>query len=132
MNLILYESEQRTFTKEQMRRLETREKRFLRATAASRSIPLRPIITPASYSMGIRGSYAGLRWPRREADNSPPPSADVKNECSYTSLLQFFIAWCLVKYRDNFNFILRYLIHSNILTSTSRSSESFLMILNYG
>jgi hypothetical protein len=33
---------------------------------------------PASYPMGARGSYPGVKWPGREADHSPPSSAEVK------------------------------------------------------
>jgi hypothetical protein len=37
----------------------------------------------------------------READHSPPFSAEVTNAWSYTSNLQYvFMAWCLVKDRD--------------------------------
>jgi hypothetical protein len=40
---------------------------------------------PASYPMGTRGLYLGVKWPGREADHSSPPNAGVKNACSYTS-----------------------------------------------
>jgi hypothetical protein len=40
---------------------------------------------PASYPMGNRGSFPGGKAARREADHSPPPSAEVKNAWSYTS-----------------------------------------------
>jgi hypothetical protein len=33
---------------------------------------------PASYAMGTRGSFLGLRQQGREADHSPPSSAEVK------------------------------------------------------
>jgi hypothetical protein len=33
---------------------------------------------PASYPMGIRGTSLGVKWPGREADHSPPSSAEVK------------------------------------------------------
>jgi hypothetical protein len=33
---------------------------------------------PASYPMGTRGSSMGLKWPGREADHSPPSSAEIK------------------------------------------------------
>jgi hypothetical protein len=53
---------------------------------------------PTSYPMGTRGSFPGLKRPRREADHSPPYSAEVKNEWSYTSTPQYaFMAWCSVK-----------------------------------
>jgi hypothetical protein len=35
---------------------------------------------PASYPMGTRGSFLGVKQPGREADHSPPSSAEVK-EC---------------------------------------------------
>jgi len=35
---------------------------------------------PASYSVDSGGSFPGLKWPGREADHSPPCSAEV-NEC---------------------------------------------------
>jgi len=31
------------------------------------------------------GPYPGAKWPEREADNSPPYVAKVKNAWSYTS-----------------------------------------------
>jgi hypothetical protein len=34
---------------------------------------------PASYPMDTRGSFPGVKRPGREADHSPPSSADVKN-----------------------------------------------------
>jgi hypothetical protein len=36
---------------------------------------------PASYPMGTGGSFPGSKaWPGRDADHSPPSSAEVKNE----------------------------------------------------
>jgi hypothetical protein len=44
----------------------------------------------------------GVKRPRREADHSPPSSAEDKNAWSYTSTPQYaFMAWCLLKHRDN-------------------------------
>jgi hypothetical protein len=40
---------------------------------------------PASHPMGTRGSFPGVKRPGREADHSPPSSAEVKNIWSYTS-----------------------------------------------
>jgi hypothetical protein len=40
---------------------------------------------PASYPMDTGGSFPGVKRPGREADHSPPSSAEVKNEWSYTS-----------------------------------------------
>jgi hypothetical protein len=50
----------------------------------------------------------GVKRLEREADRSPPSSAEVKNAWSYTSTTQYvFKAWCLVKHRDNFTFIIK-------------------------
>jgi hypothetical protein len=50
---------------------------------------------PASYPMVTGGSFPGVKRPGRAADNSPPPSAGVKNACSYASMAQ-----CLTKHMD--------------------------------
>jgi hypothetical protein len=39
---------------------------------------------PASCTMGT-GSFRGVKRPGRGSDHSPPPSAEVENEWSYTS-----------------------------------------------
>jgi hypothetical protein len=39
----------------------------------------------ASYPMGTRGSFPGVKRLGREADHSSPSNAEVKNEWSYTS-----------------------------------------------
>jgi len=38
---------------------------------------------PASYLVGTRGSFPGVKRSEREADYSPPSSAKVKNAWSY-------------------------------------------------
>jgi hypothetical protein len=49
--------------------------------------------------------FLEVKQPGCEADHSPPFSAEVKNTWSYTSTPQYvFMAWCLVKLRDNFTF----------------------------
>jgi hypothetical protein len=71
-------------------------------TTASRTA-LEPTQPPIQWVPGTLS--LGIKRPGREADHSPPSSAEVKNAWSYTSTLQYvFIAWCLVKYRDNFTF----------------------------
>jgi hypothetical protein len=48
--------------------------------------------------MGTRSSSLGVKQLGREADHSPPSSAEVKNELSYTSTPQYaFMGWCSVK-----------------------------------
>jgi hypothetical protein len=66
---------------------------------------------PASYPMGTgtsfpRGKVSRARsWP-------PHPSAKVKNAWCCTSIPKYvFMAWCLVKHRDNFTFTLPYWWH---------------------
>jgi hypothetical protein len=45
----------------------------------------------------------GVKRPGREADHSPPSSAEVKNAWSYTSTPQYvFMSWYLVEHRYNF------------------------------
>jgi hypothetical protein len=62
---------------------------------------------PASDWMGTGGSFPGVKRPGREADHSPPYSAEVKNTRSYTSTPQYaFMARWLIKHRDNFTFTL--------------------------
>jgi len=65
--------------------------------------------------------FLGVKRPGSEAHHSPPSGAEVKNAWSYTSTpLYAFLAWCLVKHRDNFNFT----YHSNIIfPSTFMSFE---------
>jgi hypothetical protein len=57
------------------------------------------------FRSGTRGSFPGVKRPGREADHSPPPSAEVKeckNAWSYTSTPQcVFMAWCLIKHRGH-------------------------------
>jgi hypothetical protein len=60
---------------------------------------------PASYPMGFRGPSLEVNRPGREAYHSPPSSAEVK-ECVelYLHSQYVFLAWCLVKHRENFIF----------------------------
>jgi hypothetical protein len=67
-------------------------------TTASRTA-LEPTQPPIQW---VREALSlGVKRPGREADHSPPPSAEVKNAWSYTSTPHYaFMAWCLVKHRD--------------------------------
>jgi len=68
------------------------------------------VFHPAFYPMGIRALSPGLKWPGREAEQSPPSSTEVQNSWSLPPLPQYvFMAWCLVKYRDCFIFTYLYL-----------------------
>jgi hypothetical protein len=63
---------------------------------------------PASYTVGTRGSFPGVKRPGCEADHSPPSSAEVKEwvELFLHSLSKpsWRAAW-LKKHRDNFTFL---------------------------
>jgi hypothetical protein len=73
-------------------------------TTASRTI-LGPTQLPIQLVSGALS--LGVKGPEREADHSPPSSAEVKNTWNYTSTPQcVFLAWCLVRHRDNFIFLL--------------------------
>jgi hypothetical protein len=63
------------------------------------------ILRPTQPSMQwVQGAFIqGVKRPGREADHSPPSNTEVKNAWSYTSSPPYvFMAWCLVKHRDNF------------------------------
>jgi hypothetical protein len=65
---------------------------------AQRSIQLTIQWVPGALSLRVKR-------PEREADHSPQSSAEVKNTWSYISTPPYvFMAWCLVKHRDNFTF----------------------------
>jgi len=66
---------------------------------------------PASYPMCVWALSPRVNWLGREADHSPPSSAEVKNGWSCTSSSSYiFVAWCLIKrriglkHRDSFMF----------------------------
>jgi hypothetical protein len=62
---------------------------------------------PAPYPMGIADPSLEVKRPWREADNSSPSVAEVKNVWRCTFTPQYvFIAWCLVKHRNYFTFTL--------------------------
>jgi hypothetical protein len=61
--------------------------------------------TPSLISNKYQDSFPGVMRLGREADHSP--FTDVENAWSYTSTPQYvFMAWCLVKHKDNFTFTL--------------------------
>jgi hypothetical protein len=73
-------------------------------TIASRTAlgPTQPPIKWVSRALSL-----GVKRLEREADHSPPSSAEVKHAWSYTSIPPYvFMVWCLVKHRDNFTFYL--------------------------
>jgi hypothetical protein len=56
-----------------------------------------------SYIVGIGAISLGMKRRRPETDHSLPSSAKVQNAWGYTSTLPYvFMAWYLVKHRDNF------------------------------
>jgi hypothetical protein len=74
-------------------------------TTASRT-DLGPTQPPIQWVTG--GSFPGVKRPGRKSDHSPPSSAEGQ-ECLCVILPLshcVFMAWCLVKHRDNFTFTL--------------------------
>jgi hypothetical protein len=72
---------------------------------------------PVSYPMGIRDFSLGVKRPGREANHSPPPSAEVKNTWSYTSIPQYaFVAWCSIKAEGQL-YLYLYLLLSKLMSS---------------
>jgi hypothetical protein len=71
----------------------------------------------------------GIKRPAREADHSPPSSAEVKNAWSYTSTPQYvFMTWYLVKNRDNFTFYI-YLYHLGAIIPSLRYFKTCAQIV---
>jgi len=57
----------------------------------------------SDYKKGSEGLPPGVERLEHEANHSPPSSAETNNGWSYASTPQHvFIAWYLVKHRDNF------------------------------
>jgi len=88
--------------------------RVKRSTSCPRCQDQLWALTSLSYSTGTEVKQRG-----HEGDNSPPFSAEVKNEWSYTSILAISLQ---VVDRDNFTFYL-YLFYS--LQCHSQFSDSF-------
>jgi hypothetical protein len=71
---------------------------FFTTTSRTALGPTKPPIQWVTGALSL-----GVKWLGREADHSFPSSAEVDNAWSYTSTPQYvFMAWCLVKHRDNF------------------------------
>jgi hypothetical protein len=87
---------------------------FLFTTACRTALgPTQPSIQWVQGALSV-----GLKRPGREVDHSPPPSTEVKNAWSHTSIPQcIFMARFLVKYRDNFTFtvlVILKLVNKNV------------------
>jgi hypothetical protein len=52
-------------------------------------------------SSGYLGSFSGVKRPGNEADHWPSSRAEVEDAWGHTFSPYVFVAWCLVKYRDN-------------------------------
>jgi hypothetical protein len=53
--------------------------------------------------------FLGVKRQGRQADHSPPSSAEVENVWSCTSTPPYvFRAWCLIKHSDNLTFTLTF------------------------
>lgn len=58
-----------------------KEEIFLLSKAQSDS----EVHAPSSYLVGTEVISSGVKWSVRELFHSPPPSAELRNECNYTS-----------------------------------------------
>jgi hypothetical protein len=95
---------------------------FLFTTASRTALgPIQPPIqwVPGTLSLGVKRLG-------READHSPPYSAEVK-ECVelYLHPHYAFMAWCLVKHKDNFTFYFTFTfmkLHTNFMKLDEREA----------
>jgi hypothetical protein len=99
---------------------------FLFTTASRTALGhTQPLIqwVPGSLSLGVE-------WPGHEADHSPPSGAEVKNIWSYTSMPEyFFMAWCLVKHRDdNTAYLTSLAVCLALLPNVCHDTVSFLCL----
>jgi hypothetical protein len=96
----------------------------------------------------IRGAHGAfplrVNGPGCETDHSPPPLAKAKDVWSYTSTLPYnFMAWCLIKHRDNFTcfyclrvssnacfFFVAYWPRSESTTGTGSSGEIKVIVVS--
>jgi len=76
---------------------------------------LEPTQSPIKWVPGAHSK--GAKMPGREADHSPPSSAEVRKAWSYTSAPQYaFMTWCLVNAQGQlYLYLYLYLAFDNIL-----------------
>jgi hypothetical protein len=76
-----------------------------------------------TYRMGTGSSFTG----GSEADHSSPSSAEDMNAWSYASTVSYvFMAWCLIKHRDKFTFIVLVIV-KDLLHKDGFSSDFLFM-----
>jgi hypothetical protein len=62
--------------------------------------------------MGTRALSPGIKQLRYEAEHSPPISAEVKKTRDYPSTPPYFMAQCIVKYKDRFTLCFAFVPYS--------------------
>jgi hypothetical protein len=73
-----------------------------------------PTQPPIQWVLGVLSLE--VQQPGREADRSPSSSVEVKNAWMYTSTHPYvFMAWCLIKHRDNFTLPYLYLLYGPLI-----------------
>jgi hypothetical protein len=58
--------------------------------------------------------YPGVKWPGSEAYHSPPSNADVNNGGAIPPLPHVFMAYYLLKHRNNFTFLLLFICYFSL------------------
>jgi hypothetical protein len=99
-------------------RFDSRQRLWVSFTTASGPTlgPTQPPIQWVSGALSL-----GVKRPGSEADHSHRSSAEAKNAWSYTSTPHYvFMAWCLVKHRDNFTLLYFTLLSFTLLYFTFR------------
>jgi hypothetical protein len=71
----------------------------------------------------------GVKRPGREADRSPPSTAEVKKKWSYTSITPYVpMTWCIISTRYKFTCGLRIFTNCQVVGSHSYKIFSFLSL----
>jgi hypothetical protein len=84
---------------------------------------------PASYPMGTRGSFLGVKRPEHEVETTLPSNADVKNVWSYTSTPPIHLHLMMLTMRLYTNYL--YTLRSHMTQSGERYCTVFSLNLVY-
>jgi hypothetical protein len=86
---------------DRVRRFDSRRELGIFLFSTASRLDLGPTQPPIQWVPGVLSP--AVKRPGREADHSLSSSAEVKNSWHYAFTPKYaFVAWCLVKHRDNF------------------------------